>query len=132
MFHDCRICGTNFGEGSRFAPPHPWAAPKKPILNGVYDLVVLGDKLSCEAFERGIGKGNKVCKIIKEQTKATLLSKKFVIHQTTTEKLLNKCWRNEKRRTCPNCKERNVVPSNWKNLRFLIQWKGMKRKKFLF
>ena len=41
MFHHCRICVTHFREGGLFASPphppalHPWAAPKKPILNRV-------------------------------------------------------------------------------------------------
>ena len=34
-FHQCRICATDFREGGLFAPTHPWAAPKKPILNRV-------------------------------------------------------------------------------------------------
>ena len=35
-FHQCRICVTDFREGGPFCPsPHPWAAPKKPILNRV-------------------------------------------------------------------------------------------------
>ena len=31
-FHYCRICATDFSEGGLFAPPHPRAARKKPIL----------------------------------------------------------------------------------------------------
>ena len=35
-FHHCRIFVTDFREGAAFLPtPHPWAAPKKPILNRV-------------------------------------------------------------------------------------------------
>ena len=36
-FYHCRICMTDFREGGRLfhPPPHPWAAPKKPILNRV-------------------------------------------------------------------------------------------------
>ena len=36
-FHHCRICVTDFREGGPFCPPspHPWAAPKRPILNRV-------------------------------------------------------------------------------------------------
>ena len=35
-FHHFRICVKNFREGGLFAPPpHPWAAPKKPILNRI-------------------------------------------------------------------------------------------------
>ena len=36
-FHHCRICVTDFQDGGSFCPlfPHPWAAPKKPILNRV-------------------------------------------------------------------------------------------------
>ena len=38
-FHHCWICETEFREGDIFghppAPLHPWAAPKKPILNRV-------------------------------------------------------------------------------------------------
>ena len=33
-FHHCRICVTDFREGA-FLPPHPWAAPKMPIMNRV-------------------------------------------------------------------------------------------------
>ena len=33
-FHHCRICVTNFRDGA-FLSPHPWAAPKMPILNRV-------------------------------------------------------------------------------------------------
>ena len=35
MFHHCRIWVTDFREGGVFPPSHPWAAPKKPILNTV-------------------------------------------------------------------------------------------------
>ena len=35
-FHHCRICVPDLMEGRAFLPPpHPWAAPKKPILNRV-------------------------------------------------------------------------------------------------
>ena len=34
-FHHCRIYVTDFRKGGRFCPTHPWAAPKKPILNRV-------------------------------------------------------------------------------------------------
>ena len=36
-FHHCRICVADFREGGLFAhtPPHPCAAPKKPILSRV-------------------------------------------------------------------------------------------------
>ena len=35
-FHHCSICVTDFREvGAFLPPPHPWAAPKKPILNRV-------------------------------------------------------------------------------------------------
>ena len=35
-FHHCRILLTDFREGGLSAPhPHPWAAPKNPILNRV-------------------------------------------------------------------------------------------------
>ena len=33
-FHRCRICVTDFREENLFGP-HPWAAPKRPILNRV-------------------------------------------------------------------------------------------------
>ena len=36
MFHHCKICVADFTEGGpKRLPPHPWAAPKKPILNRV-------------------------------------------------------------------------------------------------
>ena len=40
-FHQCRMCVTDFTERRAFLPPpppllpHPWAAPKKPILDRV-------------------------------------------------------------------------------------------------
>ena len=35
-FHHCKICVKDFREeGPKRHPPHPWAAPKKPILNRV-------------------------------------------------------------------------------------------------
>ena len=34
-FRNCRICVTDFGEMGLFGPPHPWVAPKKPILNRI-------------------------------------------------------------------------------------------------
>ena len=34
-FHHCMIYATDFRQGGSFCPPHPWAAPKKPILNRV-------------------------------------------------------------------------------------------------
>ena len=33
-FHHCRMCVTNFRNGT-FLSPYPWAAPKMPILNRV-------------------------------------------------------------------------------------------------
>ena len=39
-FHHCRICVVNFREGVKKAPPYPWAAPKKPILNRVNDVCI--------------------------------------------------------------------------------------------
>ena len=38
--HHCRICVTDFREGGLFWPPHPWAAPKKPILNRVKRFIL--------------------------------------------------------------------------------------------
>ena len=42
-FHHCRIYVTDFREGGILHPPpfplHPWTAPKKPILNGVKDVI---------------------------------------------------------------------------------------------
>ena len=35
MLHNRRICVADFKEGGFFAPPHPWAVPKRPILNRV-------------------------------------------------------------------------------------------------
>ena len=43
-FHHCRICVADFKEGAKKAHPHPWAAPKKLILNrvkGNEQLIVL-------------------------------------------------------------------------------------------
>ena len=37
-FHHCRICVTDLGKGGPFCHPHPWAAPKMPILNRVKGL----------------------------------------------------------------------------------------------
>ena len=37
MFHQCRICVTDFREGGLFGQPHPWAALKMPFLNRVKD-----------------------------------------------------------------------------------------------
>ena len=34
-FHHCRICVADFRKGVPKRPPHPWAAPKTPILNRV-------------------------------------------------------------------------------------------------
>ena len=34
-FYHCRICVTYVRKGGLFALPHPWAAPKRPILNRV-------------------------------------------------------------------------------------------------
>ena len=40
-FHHCTICATNFREQGPFWPlPHPWADPKKPILNSVKDPIL--------------------------------------------------------------------------------------------
>ena len=40
-FHHCTICATNFREQGPFWPlPHPWADPKKPILNRVKDPIL--------------------------------------------------------------------------------------------
>ena len=35
--HHCRKCVTDFWRGA-FRAPHPWAAPKRPILNRVKDF----------------------------------------------------------------------------------------------
>ena len=43
-FHHCRICVTDFREGT-FLPhlrPHPWVAPKRPILNRVNKSIKIG------------------------------------------------------------------------------------------
>ena len=41
-FHHCRICVTDFREGVFLpnppSPAHPWAAPKKPIMNRVNEF----------------------------------------------------------------------------------------------
>ena len=43
-FHHCRIYVTDFRKGGILGgppppPPDPWTAPKKPILNGVKDVI---------------------------------------------------------------------------------------------
>ena len=40
-FHHCRIYVTDFREGAFSPPPHPWAAPKKPILKGLKTMTPL-------------------------------------------------------------------------------------------
>ena len=46
--HHCRICLADLRErGPKSSPPHPWAAPKKPILNRVKEATVeTGGKFS--------------------------------------------------------------------------------------
>ena len=60
------------GRGPVLPLHHPWAAPKKPILNGVYDLLVLGDKLSCEALSL-------IDKVMTEPLWRTMLKEKEVV-----------------------------------------------------
>ena len=62
--------------------------PKKPILNGVYDLVVLGDKLSCEALSL-------IDKVMTEPLWRTMLKEKEVVgmflHYQKMYHFLKKC-----------------------------------------
>ena len=56
-FHHCRIYVTGFREGGPFcSPSHPWAAPKKPILNRVNNSFENGNfrkqKVSCKVVTK--------------------------------------------------------------------------------
>ena len=46
-FHHCRICVADFRDGGAKRPPHPWAAPKKPILNRVKTFAIFTRKPMC-------------------------------------------------------------------------------------
>ena len=46
-FHQCKICVTDFREWRPFwFPPHPWAAPKRPILNRVNNIIIPNNNIS--------------------------------------------------------------------------------------
>ena len=65
MFHHCRICVADFKEGRPKSPPHPWAAPKKPILN----------RVKCNHSHLKI----KLVRIVKNQFLSILLLGHFII-----------------------------------------------------
>ena len=46
-FHQCKICVTDFREWRPFwSPPHSWAAPKRPILNRVNNIIIPNNNVS--------------------------------------------------------------------------------------
>ena len=67
-FHRCRICVTGFREG-RPRSPHPWAAPKKLILNRVkmkFYFYIVPRLYICNVIEKLT---NKVQVFVRKKTK---------------------------------------------------------------
>ena len=70
-FHHCRIGVADFGDGGgcQKAPSHPWAVPKKPILNRVKTVPIV---IYCCFALHNICEMGRICEVDDQEVQAQI------------------------------------------------------------